>query len=304
MQFLADLPWPEPWAHFATWRDGVFALVGLLLILLLIIWWRQQTRVWYRIVLAALLAGLVMTIGSSFLFVVPPYRLGCETGCTGWAGYPLPVTLITLDGARYTAPLDFLLNLLMLWLLWLGASLLWTILGIAFNWWNRSLRARLLFVLVVAVLPWAIMPRILNPPQPAAHGEELRLVNNARRSAEFTYRITGFWVQRLAAEDLRTLLPDPQLDPSPGVGAQITEVCLRGYTYFYLPWRRYRIQLDASGTTALNLVDLPLTGSCWEPAPDREIAPASPGISWRIQAPPPAVLPLFAHATCARHSVL
>jgi hypothetical protein len=90
----------------------------------------------------------------------------------------------------------------------------------------------------------------------------LRLATNARRAAEFTYRITGFWVQRLALEDVRHLQPAGQLDGET-TDSSGRQVCLRGYTYFYIPWRRYRIDLDASGVTALSLTQLPLDVPCW-----------------------------------------
>ncbi|MEZ4615671.1 MAG: hypothetical protein R2867_09180 [Caldilineaceae bacterium] len=83
------------------------------------------------------------------------------------------------------------------------------------------------------------------------------------RAAEFTYQITGVWVQRLAIEDVRILDPDadPTLESVNRVGGQ---VCLRGYTYFFIPWHRYRIDLDGIGRTALRLVELPLVERCWE----------------------------------------
>jgi hypothetical protein len=172
------------------------------------------------------------------------------------------VARVELDSRSRIAPLDFGLNLLMLWLLWLGASLIWQILAVGIEWWNRSWRSRFLFVLILVLLPWAMLPRVLNPPQPRATGEDLRVAVNAQRSAEYTYRITGFWVQRLALEDIRHSAPSNR----PGVAGEtmVNQVCLRGYTYFYLPWRRYRITLDASGVTALRLEETPLGGSCWE----------------------------------------
>jgi hypothetical protein len=156
-----------------------------------------------------------------------------------------------------------MLNLLMLWLLWLGASLVWRLAAVAIRWENRNWRVRLIFLLLLVVLPWALLPRILNPPQPRTAGEDLRLAVNARRSAEFTYRVTGVWVQRLALEDIRRAAVTR--DPATLFGeTEVNEVCLRGYTYFYLPWRRYRVTLDPSGVTALQLAEVPLTGSCWE----------------------------------------
>jgi hypothetical protein len=253
---------PEDWVYFADWLDLGFALVGILLITLLIIWWRQQTRAWFRVVMATFLAALVLCIGSYYLFVVPAYYASCPQGCPGWRGFPLPVARVDLDGSSRITPLDFGLNLLMLWLLWLGASLIWRILAAGIEWWNRSWRSRLLFVLMMVLLPWAMLPRVLNPPQPRATGEDLRMAVNAQRSAEYTYRITGFWVQRLALEDIRHSAPSNR--PIGSGETMVNQVCLRGYTYFYVPWRRYRITLDTSGVTALRLEETPLNGSCWE----------------------------------------
>lgn len=258
-----DLPsLPQGWAYFADALDGALAFAGIILTTLLIIWWRQQTRAWFRIVTATFLAALLLCIGSYYFFVVPPYYASCPPGCTGWRGFPLPVALVDLDGVSYTGPLDFLLNLLMLWLLWLGASLVWRLMGMAIRWENRSWRSKLLFIFLLLVLPWALLPRILNPPQPQPLGEDRRLAINAQRSAEFTYRVTGIWVQRLAFEDLRRVTPESESESVFGV-SEVNQVCLRGYTYFYIPWQRYRITLDPSGVTALQLAEQPLEGTCW-----------------------------------------
>jgi hypothetical protein len=254
--------WEDDWVAFADWLDLLFGLLGLLLAGLLIIWWRQQTRQWFRIATGTALAALLLCIASFYLFAAPPYYAGCPQGCLGWRGYPRAFATITLTGVSGVAPVDFVLNWLILWLLWLVASVVWRLLAVGFGWWERSWRARLLFVLLVVVLPWALLPRFIEPPQPRTSGEDLRLATNARRAAEFTYRITGFWVQRLALEDVRYLVSDAELESEPSNVAG-SQVCLRGYTYFYLPWLHYRIDLDASGVTALSLTPLPLTTPCW-----------------------------------------
>lgn len=262
MDKLNQPVWTNAWSYFATWQDGVFALVSLVFILLLIIWWRQQTIHWFRITVSALLLALFLSISSYYLFVVPVYYAGCPNGCPGWRGYPRPIAQIYGDGSVHLAVLDFALNTLLLWLLWLVAFLLWRLLGLAVQWEQRSQQVRLLFLVGVVLLPWALLPRILSPPQPAITGEELRLITNAGRAAEFTYRITGLWVQRLAVEDVKVLQPEGEanLETVNRVGSQ---VCLRGYTYFFIPWRRYRIDLDGIGRTALRLTELPLEQPCW-----------------------------------------
>jgi hypothetical protein len=253
--------WLQEWVFFADVQDALLAVAAALVVTLLLIWWRQQTRHWVRIGMATLLAALVLCLGSYYFFVVPPYYASCPQGCTGWRGFPLPVARIGLDGLSRVYPLDFLLNLVMLWLLVLGGSLVWRLGAIAIRWENRDWRVRMVFVFWLVIVPWALLPRILNPPQPQTQGEDLRLAVNARRSAEFTYRITGIWVQRLALEDIRTSSPS---DPETLFGeTEVNEVCLRGYTYFYVPWRRYRITLDPSGVTALQFAVAPLDGSCW-----------------------------------------
>ncbi|MBX3016075.1 MAG: hypothetical protein KF832_31425 [Caldilineaceae bacterium] len=254
--------WTNQWSYFASWHDGLFALVSVLSIGLLIIWWRQQTLQWFRVTMGALLLALVMSISSYYLFVVPVYFAGCRAGCPGWRGYPQPIAQINVDGSVQLAFLDFALNTLWLWLLWLLAFLLWRLLAIAFQWEKRSRQTRLLFLFSVVLLPWALLPRLLTPPQPTITGEELRLTTNAGRAAEFTYRITGLWVQRLAVEDVKLLQGEDEanLETVNRVGSQ---VCLRGYIYFFIPWQRYRIDLDGIGRTALRLTELPLSQPCW-----------------------------------------
>ncbi len=262
-RLINDAPiWSEQWVYFTDWQSATLAGVGIVLLVLLGIWWRQQIEPWFRVLMATLLAALCMAIGSYYFFEVPPYGANCPVGCTGWRGFPLPFALIDRGGTAHLAVIDFALNLLALWLLWLAASVVWRILAIALRWSERPLRLRLLFVLLLMVLPWAVTPRFILPPQPQISGEEARLAINARRAAEFTYRITGLWVQRLALEDVR-VLPVVNADERDLVNQVGGQVCLRGYTYFFMPWRHYRIDLDGIGRTALRLVELPLDEPCW-----------------------------------------
>ena len=255
---------PEGWVHFSNWKDGLFAIANLLLVLLMIIWWRQQTRYWFRVVTAFLLCAVLLCIGSYYIFQVPFNHVSCPAGCPGWRGYPQPIATMEADGVSYMAPLDFGFNLLILWLAFLGASVVWRLLAIAIEWPTRPLRTKALFLLLACVLPWALLPRIFNPPQPTPANEDLRIANNALRAAEFTYGITGFGVQRLALEDIRDAPSASQSTLQSGDATVAKEVCLRGYTYFYLPWRRYRITLDPTGVTPLQLEQVRLDGSCWE----------------------------------------
>jgi hypothetical protein len=255
---------PGGLTYFAGWRDLALALGGLLAVIFLIIWWRQQTRYWHRVVLATFLVAFGLGFASIYLFEVPPYFAGCPGGCSGWRGYPRPVARITQAGQTQIGLADFALNLLLLWALVLLAALLIRIVTTAVSWEGRSRRSRILILVLLFAAPWAYLPRFLDPPQPVTSGEELRLVNNARRAAESTYGITGLWVQRLALEDVRLLGPNPLSETDPILAGVRSQICLRGYTYFYIPWRRYRVDLEPTGVTALDLVEVPLQGSCWQ----------------------------------------
>ncbi|MCB0186260.1 MAG: hypothetical protein KDE31_18450, partial [Caldilineaceae bacterium] len=212
--FAADAPvWSDQWTFFASWPQDVLAAVSIVLLSLLIIWWRQQSSHWFRITMLTLLAALGMSIGSYYFFEVPVYHANCPAGCAGWRGFPLRFAVIDLRHITYLAPGDFAMNVLTLWLLWLVASVIWRLLAMVLHWEQRSWRSQALFIVVAAILPWALTPRFVNPPEPHITGEPARLAINARRAAEFTYDITGLWVQRLALEDVRLL--DPNADPTP-----------------------------------------------------------------------------------------
>jgi len=229
---------------------------------LLVIWWRQQSGRWYSIFAGTLLLGMIFNVGSYFLFVVPPHYAGCPNGCPGRLGYPLPFATLDLDGRSKLYLVDFLLNLLLLWLVWLGGSVVWRVLSEAVDLRERTPRFRFLFFIIVVVLPWATAPRYANPPQIEVRGDDLRISINARRAADLTYAVTGLWIQRLAVEDIRYA---PLQVPSilGGADQPRAQVCLRGYTWFYIPWQRYLVTLDHAGVTALNMRRIPLDGSCW-----------------------------------------
>ncbi len=294
--FAVDLPiWSSEWRLFTAWSDLPFAIAGLFLTLLLILWWRQQTKAWLRVVLTALLAALLLAIAGYYVFVVPPHFAGCPEGCAGWRGYPLRFARYGLEGQSELAVVDFALDVLVLFMITLTAAAVWAILAVVVRLGTRGRRWRIAFVLLFALAPWALLPRFLVPPAPPVEGEELRLANNALRAAEFTYSITGLWVHRLALEDVRRDLAPaliealsaptaaqasddatgdaaaaPTVAQSAAAQAELNPthmVCLRGYTWFFVPWARYRVALGADGATALSLTQLPLSGTCWQAPP-------------------------------------
>ena len=275
--YLSRFSLPDGWVYFSNWQDGIVALIGALLITLMIIWWRQQSSQWFRVIVSMLLAAVILCISSFYFFEVPRYFVDCPqtVGCDGWRGYPQPIARVGMVETNNNgvteqqevirvAPIDFSFNLLILWLLLLGASVVWRLVTLAVDWSRSPFRTRLILILIIGVLPWALLPRFLSPPQPTPTGEALRLANNARRSAEFTYSVTGLWVQQLALEDIRSAPADYETEfCSPQPDETINQVCMRGYTYFYLPWRRYLIELDPDGVTSCNITELELVQPCW-----------------------------------------
>ncbi len=256
--------WPDDWIHFAGITDLILAFIGVVLGVLLLIWWSQQTSRWYAIFASTLLISMLLNVAAFYLFVVPPHSAGCVDLCFGRIGYPLPFATMAPSGTVQIYMIDFVLNLLLLWLMWFSSTVVWRLLSEAVELRERGCRFRLLFFLAFFLLPWGLLPRYFRPPAAYVTGEELRLSVNARRAAETTYRVTGLWVHRLALEDIR-YIPLGAPDVFGGIDQPQAQVCLRGYTYFYLPWRRYRVMLDRTGVTALDIQELPLTGSCWQP---------------------------------------
>ena len=253
-------PLPEQWVLFAGWQDLLFGLVALGLVVLLAIWWRQQIDLWVPLLAVTLGIAAGLSIATLSVFQVPAHFVDCPGGCNGWRGYPVAFASVDFAGVRTLAPVDFILNLLWTWLLVLFLFMVLRLAGTAYNWSERGFRAKFLFLLFILVLPLALVPRVMDPPQPYLTGESQRLAVNALRTSQYTYNLTGAWVQRLAVEDIRSLSSS---GATFGFETATTQVCLRGYTYFYIPWRRYRLILDTSGVIALNLTELPLDQPCW-----------------------------------------
>jgi hypothetical protein len=249
-------------AYFTDWTELALAGIGLLMGVLLIIWWRQQSKGWYTLVAGTLALAAGLSIASHYLFVLPPHFAGCPQGCPGRTGFPLPFAVIDSQGHAQLYPLDFWLNLLLIWLALLTGSTIIRFLQEATDYRNRSARFRIFFLVLVIGLPWAFLPRFADPPEANVRGEELRLTINARRAAQHTYNVTGLWVHRLALEEIR-YTPMQVLDVEVGLISAYAEVCLRGYTFFYLPWRNYLIVLDRTGVTPLGIQILPQDQNCW-----------------------------------------
>jgi len=227
-------------------------LLQALVIILFVVWWLRWTPRGLEWITIFLFVALGLSYLSSYIFRVPPYQVGCDGLCPGWWGYPIPTHHVETGDIVLFDPVSFVRNTFFYYsiVLSFGAVVAW--LGRRLQWRSRSWAQRFLFILIVVVLPLATLPMWMPPPQPEVSGPDQRLVINAARDWRWQLRLRSFMDRRLALEDVR---------PSPGDEHQ--RVCFRIYTWFYLPYARTYIDLDAAGVRAVDGAEIPLSESCW-----------------------------------------
>ena len=230
----------------------LFTLFNILIIVLLIVWWLRWTPRGLEWIALFLLGAIGLSYLSGIIFHVPPYQAGCTGLCPGWRGYPFPTHYIETGNIPIFAPVSFVRNVFFYYaiLLSFGALVAW--LARQFRWPAQTWKRRLLFILVVIVLPLATLPMWLPPPQPDLPHPQQRLAINAARNWRWQLHLRSFMDRRLAVEDVR---------PTPD--GQHQRVCFRIYTWFYLPYQRAYIDLDAPGVQAIDGAEIPLSESCW-----------------------------------------
>ena len=236
-----------------TLSQILFTLANALIVTLLVVWWLRWTEergLEWAVIL--LFAALAVSYFSSFVFRVPPYQVGCDGLCPGWAGYPILTHHIEAGGVMVFDPVSFVRNAFFYYaiLLGFGAVIVWLLK--VFRWSTRHWSQRLIFLFVVVVLPVATTPMWLPPPQPEVTGEAQRITTNAARSWRWQLRLNSVMDRRLALEDMR---------PSPDGDAQ--RVCFRIYTWFYLPYRHTYVDMEPEGVRASDGAKIPLSDSCW-----------------------------------------
>ena len=253
--------------------------VGLLALALLVVWWRERTRRWVYFLLATFVLAAILTWSAGQLFEVPDYLVGCPSLCQGWRGYPAPTAISTAHGAWTLSLPGLLVNFLFHWLLLLVLAAMWSALQ---QQWQTPPTAALRKTLVmgfVLVSLWALIPRYASPPEPAVQGDPQRLAINAKRLTARALGGLDWRIQRLALEDVRRLPQRSQPD-APGLPLSAGpewRVCLRGYTFFYAPWRRIYVDLDTTGALAIGGGILPLTQECWSAPIPKSPYPFSAG---------------------------
>lgn len=235
-----------------TFATLFFTILQLLVIALLIVWWLHWMSSGLEWVVFAFVVAAMLSYFSSKVFIVPPYRAGCEGICGGWRGFPILTHHIAAGDIVLFDAVSFARNTLFYYAYLLGFSGLIVWLGRLWRWPVRSWRQRFVFLLIIVLLPLATLPMWVPPPQPHLLLPEQRLAINAARDWRWQLHLSGFMDRRLALEDVRDL-PD----------GESHRVCFRIYTWYYLPYRHVYIDLEPAGVRAIGGAEIPLSDSCW-----------------------------------------
>jgi hypothetical protein len=108
-------------------------------------------------------------------------------------------------------------------------------------------------MIVLTVGPLALSPLFLPAPQAQARGDPLRIAINAQREVYMYDQDADAAVLRVGLEDVR-----PRTD-----GQQGMRVCLRAYTFFYLPAGYLYLDMTPEGVHSNAGGALPNGASCW-----------------------------------------
>lgn len=235
------------------WWAIPFGLVLLAAVVLLAIWWRQQTYRWALMVLIVLVVAPALSLWSAHAFEVPDYRAGCDGLCHGFRGAPIPT--YRSSGLSYDFLLiGFSLNTLAYAVLFLGwGALIRAILVRLRESPRRSALEQVLVTLILLVAPLALSPLFLPAPEARVRGDSLRVAINAGREVYMYDHDAPMPLLHMALNDVR-----PRPDGQPGM-----RVCMRSYTFFYLPAGYLYLDMTREGVHSNNGGFLPLTGSCW-----------------------------------------
>ncbi len=221
---------------------------------LLGIWWRQQSRHWWGAVAVGLVAAPALSWWSGVAFHVADYRAGCDGLCPGFRGAPIPFFRGEAAGGELVIG-GFVLNALVYLVLLLAwGALVYTLIrrigdAARYAWVVRGGLGLALLLAPLAVSPW-----FLPPAEAHVRGDSQRIAINAQRETYLYDDLADLPILRVGLEDVR-----PRPDDQPGM-----RVCLRTYTFFYLPIGSMFLDMTTEGVHSNRGGLLPLTQSCWE----------------------------------------
>jgi CDP-diglyceride synthetase len=248
-------------SRLESWQAAILGVAITALVVLLTIWWRQQTRRWGIVLAACVTAAVLLSWWSGLAFQVADYRAGCDGLCPGHGGAPIPTFRGETAGGAFL-PGMFLVNTLVYLVLLLGWSALVRAVLIRMEYSRGPTKAYspasdwrpLILGLILIVLPLALAPFYLPPPQAHVRGDPQRIAINAQREVYMFDQLASMPVLRVGLEDVR-----PRRDGQPGM-----RVCLSTYTLFYLPVGHMYLDMAPEGVHSTGGGVLPRRESCWE----------------------------------------
>jgi hypothetical protein len=248
-------------AGLESWQAALLGAAITACVVLLAIWWRQQTRRWGLVLVACVAAALLLSGWSGFAFHVADYRAGCDGLCPGYRGAPIPTFRGETAGGVFL-PGMFLVNAMVYLLLLLGWSALVQAVLVRVEYSRSSSKGysvggawrRTLLGTILIVIPLALAPLYLPPPQAHVRGDPQRIAINAQREVYMYDQLASAPLLRVGLEDVR-----PRRDGQPGM-----RVCLSTYTLFYLPVGHMYLDMAPEGVHSTGGGVLPLQETCWD----------------------------------------
>ena len=238
----------------ANWQAVLAGIVMAVIAILLVIWWRQQTFRWPIVLIVSIVLAPALCWWSGIAFQIADYRAGCDGLCPGFRGAPVPIFQGESAGGQLM-PVMFVLGSIVYFVALLGWSgVLRAILLRISASRNTASWIQVLLTAVLLIGPLALAPLYLPPPEAHVRGDPLRISINARRELYLYSDSTSTPILRVGLEDVR-----PRRDGSQGM-----RVCLRSYTYFYIPNGHVYLDMTLEGVHSNGGGFLPLPKSCWE----------------------------------------
>ncbi len=240
--------------QLALWQTILLGIGLALMTLLMAIWWRQQTYRWPLIIIFCLFVAFLLSWYSGLAFQVDDYRAGCDGLCPGYAGAPVPFWRGEVAGGGWVPGL-FLVNALAYMAMLLGWGMLMrAILGTVWPDGRDGGWQRFALGVALVVIPTALSPRILPPPAAHVRGDPQRIAINAQREVYMYSHQAPAPVLQAGLEDVR-----PRKDGQSGM-----RVCLRIYTFFYVPIGHMYLDMTAEGVHSNAGGVRALGESCWQ----------------------------------------
>ena len=189
--------------NLVLWQLILVGLLAVIAAVLLTIWWRQQSRRWIIFVVICLLLAPAASWWSGIAFQVPDYRAGCDGLCLGYQGAPIPFVRGEAAGRTFL-PLWFLTNTLAYTVIALGwGAIIHAILQHLTIDSNSHPGRNIIIGLALIIIPLAVSPWILPPPEARVRGDSQRVAINAWREVYMYDQLASLPVMRVGLEDVR-----------------------------------------------------------------------------------------------------